>query len=61
MLKNQQYKVLECKKDTYNFNSITKYYTGEPVTFTTDEIGVPTVGANSTPLIKVVITESLFR
>ena len=40
------------KKDTYNFNSITKYYTGEPVTFTTDEIGVPTVGANSTPLIK---------
>ena len=40
------------KKDTYNFNSIVKYYTGEPVTFTTDEIGVPTVGANSTPLIK---------
>ena len=40
------------KKDTYNFNSITKYNTGEPVTFTTDEIGVPTVGANSTPLIK---------
>ena len=29
-----------------------KYYTGEPVTFTTDEIGVPTVGTNSTPLIK---------
>ena len=40
------------KKDTYNFNSIVKYYTGEPVTFTTDEIGVPTVGTNSTPLIK---------
>ena len=40
------------KKDTYNFNGIVKYYTGEPVTFTTDEIGVPTVGANSTPLIK---------
>ena len=38
------------KKATYNFDSITKYYTGEPVTFTTDEIGVPTVDANHTPL-----------
>ena len=38
------------KKDTYNFNSIIKYYTGEPVTFTTDEIGVPTVDTNHTPL-----------
>ena len=38
------------KKDTYNFNSIKKYYTGEPVTFTTDEIGVPTVDTKHTPL-----------
>ena len=38
------------KKDTYNFNNIKKYYTGEPVTFTTDEIGVPTVGDAHTPL-----------
>ena len=52
MLKKQQYQVVLVKKDTYNFNSIVKYYTGEPVTFTTDEIGVPTVGTNSTPLIK---------
>ena len=28
--------------------TVKKYYTGEPVTFTTDEIGVPTIG--STPL-----------
>ena len=29
--------------------TISKYYTGEPVTFTTDEIGVPTIGSG-TPL-----------
>ena len=36
---------------TYSINSsIKKYYTGEPVTFTTDEIGVPTTGTASAPL-----------
>ena len=36
---------------TYSINSsIKKYYTGEPVTFTTDEIGVPTTGTPSAPL-----------
>ena len=36
---------------TGGINSLTvsKYYTGEPVTFTTDEIGVPTIGSG-TPL-----------
>lgn len=35
-----------------NSLTVSKYYTGEPVTFTTDEIGVPTIGSG-TPLEKL--------
>ena len=38
---------METTASGVNTISVEKYYTGEPVTFTADEIGVPTVGDNA--------------
>ena len=40
---------MESTSGGINSLTVSKYYTGEPVTFTTDEIGVPTIGSG-TPL-----------
>ena len=55
-IKKAEFKIGSDKKESGNptagytipDTTVKKYYTGEPVTFTTDEIGVPTIG--STPL-----------